>query len=174
MTDTINYEIHDFNNDINNINKNDEIINVSSNKPSYVYLLVSTSGTTYIGATIDLDHRLRQHNKELKGGAHATSAKVNVGESWRRVCHVAGFPDWRAALQFEWRWKQIGRQIIKNGFKKCSPLARRAESLKQLLLLERPTTKAQAYSEWSGKPQVIVETDVKEEKELFAFYTLDN
>lgn len=162
--------------DINEDEDNCEITNTNTNtliKPSYVYLLVSTSGTTYIGATIDLDHRLRQHNKELKGGAFATSAKVNVGESWRRVCHVAGFPDWRAALQFEWRWKQIGRQIIKKGptsFKKCSPLERRTESLKQLLLLERPTTKAQAYNEWSGKPQVIVETEIKEEVDFFSFY----
>jgi len=33
----------------------------------YVYLLQSTLGSTYVGATINLDHRLRQHNKEIKG-----------------------------------------------------------------------------------------------------------
>ena len=27
---------------------------------SYVYLLVSTSGNTYVGATVDLNRRLRQ------------------------------------------------------------------------------------------------------------------
>ena len=36
---------------------------------SYVYLLVSTKGNTYVGATVDLNRRLRQHNKEIKGGA---------------------------------------------------------------------------------------------------------
>ena len=46
---------------------------------SFVYLLVSTSGSTYVGATVDLTRRLRQHNKEIKGGAHATGAKVAQG-----------------------------------------------------------------------------------------------
>ena len=32
---------------------------------SFVYLLVSTSGSTYVGATVDLERRLRQHNKEI-------------------------------------------------------------------------------------------------------------
>jgi structure-specific endonuclease subunit SLX1 len=77
---------------------------------SFVYLLVSTSGSTYVGATVDLDRRLRQHNKEIKGGAHATGAKVAQGESWTRAAHVSGFPDWPAALQFEWRWKHISRK----------------------------------------------------------------
>jgi predicted GIY-YIG superfamily endonuclease len=128
-------------------------------KPSFVYLLVSTDGATYIGATVDLDHRLRQHNKELVGGAFATSAKVNAGEIWTRVCHVAGFPNWRSALQFEWRWKQISRQVLKTKNHNKNPMERRAEALRLLLLLDRPTTKAVLYTEWSQKPQVIVEID---------------
>ena len=55
-------------------------------KEYYVYLLQSTSHTTYIGETIDLNHSLRQHNGEIKGGARATSMKVNKGEKWTRVC----------------------------------------------------------------------------------------
>ena len=78
---------------------------------SYVYLLESTNKNTYVGATVDLDRRLRQHNKEIAGGAHATSIKVNSGEEWTRACHVSGFPNWQAALQFEWRWKQLSRKI---------------------------------------------------------------
>ena len=81
---------------------------------SYVYLLVSTSGNTYVGATVDLNRRLRQHNKEIKGGAHATGIKVAQGETWIRAAHVSGFPDWQAALQFEWRWKQLSRKISLN------------------------------------------------------------
>jgi len=118
----------------------------------YVYLLEATGGSTYVGATIDLDHRLRQHNCEIKGGAVATSMKVKRGETWRRVCHVAGFPSWQAALQFEWRWKQLSRTMItlvKN------PLERRRAALEKLLALERPTSKAIAYSEWLRPPQVI-------------------
>ena len=60
-----------------------------------VYLLQSNTGLTYVGATVDLDHRLRQHNGEIKGGAKATS--VCPG-GWIRVAHVEGFADAAAAL----------------------------------------------------------------------------
>ena len=128
----------------------------------YVYLLVSDSGNTYVGATVDLDHRLRQHNKEIKGGAHATSVRVDNGEVWQRAMHVAGFPTWTAALQFEWRWKQISRKLPRG----LQPLKRRIIALEQLLALERPTSKAQAYSEWAAPPQVNVE--MEEAKQYFA------
>ena len=122
---------------------------------AYVYLLVSTSGATYVGATVDLNRRLRQHNKEIKGGAHATGVKVSQGETWIRAAHVAGFPDWPAALQFEWRWKQLSRKLPI----KMNPLERRIQALKQLLALERPTTKAIAYIEWPSPPEVNLETE---------------
>ena len=121
----------------------------------YVYLLVADNHSTYVGATVDLERRLRQHNKEIKGGAHATSAKVAKGETWIRACHVAGFPDWKAALQFEWRWKQLSRKLSPSLF----PLERRMMALHQLLSLERPTSKAVAYTEWESPPQIILETD---------------
>jgi structure-specific endonuclease subunit SLX1 len=122
---------------------------------SYVYLLVSTNGNTYVGATVDLERRLRQHNKEIKGGAHATGAKVAQGETWVRAAHVSGFPDWQAALQFEWRWKQISRKLPI----KMNPLERRLKALKDLLALERPTSKAKPYVEWSAPPEIHLETD---------------
>jgi predicted GIY-YIG superfamily endonuclease len=124
-------------------------------KPSFVYLLQSTTGNTYVGATVDLEHRLRQHNKEIKGGAHATSMKVEQGEIWTRVAHIAGFPDWQSALQFEWRWKQISRKYPV----KMNPLERRLNALKDLLALDRPTTKAKLYSEWSNPPEINLETN---------------
>jgi predicted GIY-YIG superfamily endonuclease len=120
---------------------------------SYVYLLQSSDNATYVGATVDLDRRLRQHNKEIKGGAHATGSRVGKGESWKRVCHVSGFPDWQAALQFEWRWKQLTRKLPSHMF----PLQRRMEALKELLSLERPTSKAKAYTEWEAPPKVNIE-----------------
>jgi structure-specific endonuclease subunit SLX1 len=121
--------------------------------PQYVYLLVSTSGATYVGATVDLDHRLRQHNKEIKGGAVATSMRVARGETWRRHCYVSGFPTWQSALQFEWRWKQIHRKQSRT----VSPLENRMKALDILLSLERATTNAVPYSEWSIPPEVIIE-----------------
>ena len=120
---------------------------------SYVYLLLATPdrNATYVGATVDLERRLRQHNKEIKGGAVATSIKVEKGDIWIRAAYVQGFPDWQAALQFEWRWKQLSRKLPA----KMDPLIRRMTALKELLNLERPTTKAKAYSEWSTLPEII-------------------
>ncbi len=126
-----------------------------TDKPSFVYLLESTNGATYVGATVDPDRRLRQHNHEISGGAHATGAKVAVGEIWDRVCYISGFPTWTAALQFEWRFKQISRKLPKN----MIPFQRRMKALRTLLELERPTTKAVAYSEWTSPPEIIWENE---------------
>lgn len=122
---------------------------------SYVYLLLSSDNSTYVGATIDLERRLRQHNKEIKGGAYATSAKVMKGETWIRVCHVKGFPDWSAALQFEWRWKQLTRKILIP----MLPLERRMKALKILLSLEKSTSRAIPFSQWETFPEVVLEDD---------------
>lgn len=121
----------------------------------FVYLLLSSDNSTYVGATVDLDRRLRQHNKEIKGGAFATGAKVLKGENWIRVAHIEGFPDWQSALQFEWRWKQLTRKITIY----VHPLHRRMIALKQLLALDRSTSKAKAYSEWTEPPKFILEDD---------------
>jgi structure-specific endonuclease subunit SLX1 len=122
---------------------------------SFVYLLVSTNGGTYIGATVDLNHRLRQHNKEIKGGAIATGIKVAKGETWRRAAHVSGFPNWQAALQFEWRWKQLSRKLSIH----MIPLERRMLALKNLLALPQSTSKAKPFAEWSAPPEVHIEID---------------
>ena len=121
----------------------------------YVYLLVSSKGNTYVGATVDLERRLRQHNKEIKGGAHATGIKVAQGETWTRAAHVSGFPDWQATLQFEWRWKQLSRKLPLN----MKPLERRMFALKQLIELPQSTSKAKLYSEWPSPPEVHLEID---------------
>lgn len=131
---------------------------MEENKPSFVYLLQSSDNVTYVGATINLERRLRQHNKEIKGGAHATGVRVSNGQIWKRVCYISGFPDWQATLQFEWRWKQLTRKLPIN----MCPLQRRMKALKQLLALERPTSKAKAYSEWEMPPQVHIEDEVVE------------
>jgi structure-specific endonuclease subunit SLX1 len=125
----------------------------------FVYLLVSTNGSTYVGSTINLERRLRQHNKEIKGGAQATQIKVNQGEIWKRAMHISGFPDWKSALQFEWRWKQLSRKLSIT----INPLERRIQALKILLSLERSTSKAQPYSEWLSFPEIHFEIDEAKE-----------
>jgi structure-specific endonuclease subunit SLX1 len=133
----------------------------------FVYLLECSNNSTYVGATVDLDHRLRQHNCEIKGGAVATSSKVKAGEVWKRACHVSGFPSWSAALQFEWRWKQLSRKFPAKMF----PLERRIKALIQLLKLDKPTSKSVPYSEWTTKPEVIFEID--DALNLYNKYNLD-
>ena len=47
-----------------------------------------------------------------------------------------------------------------------NPLERRLRALKDLLALERPTSKAAAYSEWPQKPEINWET--KQGEQLFS------
>lgn len=55
--------------------------------------------------TDDPLRRLRQHNREIAGGARATA-----GRKWKHVCVLSGFPTRRSALQFEWMWKHLSRR----------------------------------------------------------------
>ena len=121
---------------------------------AYVYFIESSNGYTYIGATVNLDKRIRQHNKEISGGAVATSNMVEKGEIWSYYCYVENFPSYNEALKFEWRWKQISRAIQKKKpFMK--PREKRIEALNQLLNLDKPTSKAMLYSEWERPPNIV-------------------
>ena len=124
---------------------------IQSTNEWVVYCLVNSQGATYIGATVDRDRRLRQHNGELKGGAKATSRSPG---DWRRHCFVQGFPDNHAALSFEWRWKRLSQKGI---YRHLEPLERRLEALQELLSLDRPTSTAQPYSMYPVPPLVLYE-----------------
>jgi predicted GIY-YIG superfamily endonuclease len=114
-----------------------------------VYLLqCTTSRQTYVGATLDVDRRLEQHNGKQSGGAKATS-----GKQWTRICHVTGFPHQRAALQFEWKWKNLSKQ------ESGSPLERRSKALVKLLGSEQSTSKATDYQEYVGNLEVVWESN---------------
>jgi len=119
---------------------------------AFCYMLYTDAGHTYIGATVDVQHRLRQHNQEIKGGAHATGMRVAQGQTWRLACFILGIPEWRSALQLEWRWKQLGRT-------QCShirnPIQRRLHALHRLLSLEKPTEKGIPYAAYPDGPPVI-------------------
>ena len=128
----------------------------------YVYLLECTDKSTYVGATVDLNHRLRQHNKELVGGARATSMKVLEGHAWERACHIRGFPDWKTALQFEWAFKFHSRKFPKRMY----PLERRMRGLYALMHLEKSTSTSIPYAEYpEGGPTIVWEID--EAREIY-------
>jgi predicted GIY-YIG superfamily endonuclease len=76
---------------------------------NYCYVLVdSTTRFTYAGYTVNPIKRLRQHNGEIKGGARATSRRVNATfDSWS-FAFVVTSPAFtkKVALSFEWHLKQ--------------------------------------------------------------------
>ena len=111
---------------------------------------MTETGHTYVGATTDPDRRLEQHNGKRSGGARATAIQVIRGEQWRRVCIISGIPEWRSALQIEWRWKQLSRKE-----KSKIPLHRRLRALHHLLSLEKPTQQSIPYDAYPDGPPII-------------------
>jgi len=94
----------------------------------YVYILREKNGRkTYVGYTIDLKRRLRQHNGEIKGGAKSTA-----GRNWEFAGYFTGFPDPKSALQCEWKIKHPSKKIG-NGMKG------RLNSLKEIFYLDKLT-----------------------------------
>lgn len=67
------------------------------------YLLEGAEGWTYVGITNNLPRRIRQHNREIKGGAKATAAH----RPWRIYAFVSGFSNKNEAEKFEARMKYI-------------------------------------------------------------------
>ena len=132
----------------------------------YVYLL-QCDNCTYIGATVNLDRRLRQHNKEIKGGAKITRSKVVNGKTWSRLLYISGFPTWNAALQFEWKWKSLSRKNKENNL---NPIEKRLYALIELLESGKSTTKSIEFSEWDVNPTINFENNEIEESFLDILY----
>ncbi|MFK5956346.1 MAG: GIY-YIG nuclease family protein [Planctomycetota bacterium] len=66
--------------------------------PWSLYLLISTvEERTYVGVTLDVDRRLRQHNGEQLGGAKATRR----GRPWKLHTVLGMFPNRSEAQQAE-------------------------------------------------------------------------
>jgi predicted GIY-YIG superfamily endonuclease len=59
----------------------------------------------YIGCTNNLKRRLKQHNRELKGGAKSTHSYY-----WQYYCILSNIKDNITALQIEWRLKNASRK----------------------------------------------------------------
>lgn len=118
----------------------------------YLLLCIPDGKQTYVGATMDPDRRLKQHNGKLKGGARSTAIKVAQGSTWERICYIKDIPSWQAALQIEWKWKNLGRtkfRSIKN------PATRRLYALKTLLSLERPTKNAIPFIDYKTPLEIV-------------------
>jgi len=75
----------------------------------YLVYILKSDNKSYVGMTNDFFRRIRQHNKEIKGGAKYTSKSNN----WYPICIIDGFKDKKSACQCEWRLKQ-GAKKYKN------------------------------------------------------------
>jgi predicted GIY-YIG superfamily endonuclease len=64
----------------------------------YFCYIIRSENRTYNGYTIDLHRRLRQHNREIAGGAKSTQ-----GRTWEYLAVVSS-PDWtkQDAMKVEW------------------------------------------------------------------------
>ena len=98
-----------------------------TNKKYYVYWIQSDN-RAYIGASVDLKRRLRQHNSEIVGGSCRTCGRG----PWRYIVAIEGFRTWHEALCFEWRFQY--------DTKRCRSIASRKNALAILLQRERWTT----------------------------------
>ncbi len=68
----------------------------------YLVYILKSDNYSYVGMTNNFERRIRQHNKEIKGGARYTSKR----ENWYPICIIDGFPDMKSACQCEWRVKR--------------------------------------------------------------------
>lgn len=90
--------------------------NLIEKKKWVCYVLKSkVSEKTYVGSTNDIQKRIRQHNKEIKGGAKATK----MGGPYKIILLITGFKNRSVACQYEWLLKHP------EGKKKVSPKFRR-------------------------------------------------
>ena len=71
----------------------------------YLVYILKSENKSYVGMTNNFFKRIRQHNKEIKGGAKYTSKSDN----WFPICIIDGFINKKSACQCEWRIKRGGK-----------------------------------------------------------------
>lgn len=127
-------------------------------KEWFCYMLTTPASTVpYIGKTCDLTRRLREHNGEIVGGAKRTHRVLEGGARWERQLHVFGFPDERAALNFEWAWEYQRRRAASEDCRRgLSPLERGLKAMRKVLDKEQPTSVALPYSMYTGGGVVVM------------------
>ena len=75
---------------------------MSQPEKPWVFYIIQNKHKTYAGVSPDPKKRLRQHNKEIVGGAKYTTSHA---PGWEHVCLVHGFQNKIQAMQFEWAVK---------------------------------------------------------------------
>jgi len=78
---------------------------MSKAKQYFVYFLQS-GRKSYVGFSVNVTRRLRQHRGELVGGAKYTS-RWPRRENLQLVAYITGFPTKHSALSYEWHAKRV-------------------------------------------------------------------
>lgn len=105
-------------------------------KKHLVYFLQNRK-KSYIGYTVNLKRRFRQHTGVIKGGAKCTS-RWKCHKDTKVLAYFSGFPNNKMALSFEWHAKRRRRA---RPFSVTSCHARIARFVQPLLLEKFKTTR---------------------------------
>ena len=91
------------------------------------YVIKSTIDQyVYIGYTTDFNRRLRQHNREIVGGAKHTEKHY----PFVPVCTITGFKDNHEALSFEWHLQHVrGKRKMRKVSPRLNPILFNLNSL---------------------------------------------
>lgn len=96
------------------------------------YMIHHNSTKVYIGYTVNFLRRIRQHNREIKGGAKKTGRWY----PWYPICLIRGFRDNSTALRFEYRLQRCkvrrnrGEKTIDHHVRKLNWLSRDGDGRK--------------------------------------------
>jgi predicted GIY-YIG superfamily endonuclease len=77
----------------------------------YLVYILTSDNLSYVGMTNNFERRIRQHNREIKGGAKYTSKK----SYWYPICIIDGFLTMKEAMQCEWAIKHCKYNKIYKG-----------------------------------------------------------
>ncbi len=141
----------------------------------YCYILKnSVNNRTYNGFTNNPKKRIRQHNREISGGAKATYRDRG---NWEIYALLTGFPDKINALQCEWRIKHPNNKR-KRPSRYCRPEGR-IKGLDEVLKLDKWTSRStldnkdQKFKLWIVKDFEKHLTDLPDNIELCVVEKID-
>lgn len=83
----------------------------------WMYILECADGTYYVGATVNLERRVRQHNAGV-------AARYTSGRRPVKLVYAAEFPSLREAYRWErrvHRWGRARREVLVQGASGVSP-----------------------------------------------------
>ena len=122
----------------------------------YCYVLISIDKRhTYIGATNNIDRRLRQHNGKIKGGAKYT----RNWRPWEHLC-IIGPLDKINCLRLEWRLKRC-KCINSNRLRPVTGgIPKKIENIYNVLILKKWNQLSDdslilvTFNSWKPKEQI--------------------